>query len=349
MWREAGEPRRAAFVAITLAGQQQALGNVAAARGWLGRGARLLDGEGPCLERGYLAVALAACDVHDLHALQRDTELALELARRHGDTDLETRALADSGLAMVALGHVAEGIARLDEAMTAVVSGEVRNYAMAGLTCCAMLHACDRINDVERAAEWTRAVTDHARAAFGDPPPNVLLSHCRIAYGAMLVEVGRWDEAEAELRRARDTSRVVVKRAEASGRLAEILVRRGCPAEAEELLRGYEDQHYTVQARARLWLLRDKPGLADAMLLEALRELEGDLPVTLRLQALAPRSCSRRTTSPARRGRRPRRCTLGMCSGDRDWLPPGCWQPVVLPLPPAMTPLAHIWRTPSEC
>lgn len=286
MRRSAGECRRAALIAITLASVHHVAGSDAAARAWLERAGRLLDGEGDCIERGYLAVAIAGCDTRDLGGLLRDTELALALARQHGDTTLEMRALADSGLALVVTGRVPEGMARLEEAMTAVVAGEMGHVGQAGLACCAMLHACDRTDDVERAADWCRAVTDYARAAFGDPPARILLSHCRIAYGSMLVQVGRWDEAEVELRCAVETSRARLKQAEGSGRLAEVLVRRGRLGEAEAVLAGFEDTSFAAPALARLWLQRRETAPAEAVLSAALREVAGDQPMLVRLLAL---------------------------------------------------------------
>lgn len=284
--RAASNRRRGASMAIMLANVHSALGNDVVARGWLARARRLLESEGPCPELGYLAVALSACDVPDVRELERQTAVALDLARRFSDPELEVRALAGSGLALVALGRLDAGFERLDEAMAAVVAGEVHNYVIAGTTCCAMLHACDRVDDVERAAEWTRAVTDYARTRFGDPPPPVLIGHCRIALGALLAETGRWPEAEAELRRAIDTTRVAPKRAEASARLAELCVRQGRLAEARRLLSGFEDSLKAALAVARLQLGLDELELAEGTLRSALRRLEGDLPQRVRFLAL---------------------------------------------------------------
>ena len=57
------------------------------------------------------------CDVDDPAELLAAAELALDRARRFGDVNLETKALADGGLAHVQAGRVAEGMALLDEAM----------------------------------------------------------------------------------------------------------------------------------------------------------------------------------------------------------------------------------------
>ena len=64
-----------------------------------------------------MAVAAMGCDVDDPAELLAEAELALDRARRFGDVNLETKALADAGLAHVQAGRVAEGMALLDEAM----------------------------------------------------------------------------------------------------------------------------------------------------------------------------------------------------------------------------------------
>jgi DNA-binding CsgD family transcriptional regulator len=286
LYRQAGEARRAAFTGILIANIRQNMGDEAAQRAWLSRARRLLEDEGPCLEAGYLSVATSACDVLEIEDLLRQTQHSLAIAREFGDTDLEVRALADGGLALVACGRVRKGLDWLDEAMAAIVAGEVGNYVFAAKSCCAMMHACDRLGDVERASEWTRAVTDYARLRFGDPPPPILLSHCQIAVGSLLAETGHWDEAEVALRRGGEISRAMQKRAEANGRLAELCVRRGRVLEAEELLRGFEDAPSTAFAWARLHLARDDFELADGAIRRGLRQLNEDLPAKLRLLAL---------------------------------------------------------------
>ena len=81
---------------------------------------------------------------------------ALEIARRVGDTDLETLALQDRGRALVALGRVKEGMALIDEAMTAATAGELTPRTT-GRAYCNMLSICERLGDFGRAAEWYEA------------------------------------------------------------------------------------------------------------------------------------------------------------------------------------------------
>ena len=82
-----------------------------ASRGWEQRALRHVEQVGPCVERGYLALALTGCEIHDPRELRERAELALTVAREFGDHDLEVRALGDKGLALVCQGYVDEGFA----------------------------------------------------------------------------------------------------------------------------------------------------------------------------------------------------------------------------------------------
>src|SRR6202165_6352945 len=107
-YKEDGNWARAGAAAMIVAGAHTWTGNQAAVRGWLGRARRILEQAGDCVERGYLEVDRIGCESHAVTALQASADIALEVARRFGDTDLEVRALADSGLALVCQGLVTE-------------------------------------------------------------------------------------------------------------------------------------------------------------------------------------------------------------------------------------------------
>jgi DNA-binding NarL/FixJ family response regulator len=270
--RDAGNPAGAAAAAILIAEVHEWRGDEAGISGWLARARRLVDEAGECVERGYLELARTGCVVPDVVELEASADVAFATARRFGDSDLEVRALADGGLALVSQGRVADGLARLDEAMAAVVAGDVRSYAVAGMSCCAMLHACDRAGDLDRAGHWADAVFRSARNRFGEPPPVVLQSHCRLMYGTILAELGRWDEAEVQFLRTREGTTCLHYRADASARLAELRIRQGRVAEAAELLAGYEDCREAATAQARLSAARGETDIAAATLRRALHE-----------------------------------------------------------------------------
>jgi len=112
-------PRRASMAAVALGRlyfdglEDQVLG-----RGWLTRAVRLLDHEEPCVERGYAVLGLMGTSVASADELEANAAIALDLAHQFSDRDLECKALGDSGLALVSMGRIRDGMARLDEAFT---------------------------------------------------------------------------------------------------------------------------------------------------------------------------------------------------------------------------------------
>ena len=92
----------------------------------------------------------------DLEAALADFDRALELAQRFGDRDTQTLALGGKGRALVKRGEIEQGLALLDEATAAAVSGGVGAYST-GLVYCITISACQDLGDYRRAAEWTEA------------------------------------------------------------------------------------------------------------------------------------------------------------------------------------------------
>src|SRR5260370_18453653 len=111
--REVGDFAAAARASIALAQVEVAGGNGAGARGWLGRAKRLIDESGPCVEEGDYRIAMMGCNVPHVVELEASASRALEVARTFPDTNLEVRALADSGLALLSVCRKAAGLKRL--------------------------------------------------------------------------------------------------------------------------------------------------------------------------------------------------------------------------------------------
>jgi len=277
LYREIGDMAAAARAAIELAQVEATSGNAAGARGWLGRAKRLIDDIGPCVEEGYYRVAMMGCEVPDVVELEANSGKALEIARIFRDTNLEVRALADSGLALISLGRTADGLDRLDEALTAVMSGEVRDFVTCGFTCCAVVSACALLGDIDRLTRLIESLRRVATERFNDYQSPILTSHCHQTYGRMLSEAGRWPEAEVELRRAVEVSLNAGHRASAMATLAELRIHQNRTAEAAVLLRGWEDRLETAPAQAKLHEARDELDLAVSTLRWALREQETNL------------------------------------------------------------------------
>jgi tetratricopeptide (TPR) repeat protein len=270
--------RGAARAAICLGMlQYDALGNESASRGWLSRASRLLDRVGRCLERGYLELALVACNVRDVSALEESAAVALDLAIEFHDPDLEARALADRGLALISQGQLVKGFALLDEAMAPVSAGEIRDPMIGGTILCALLTACERTGELRRAEEWTSACRDFATRRFPGSLP-VLHAHCRLAYGTVLCDAGRWPEAEAEMLDALGPSSTtfIPKLAEVTAALASLRLMQGRIDEAADLLGPFVDRFEVCEPLARLYFERGDLDESAAVISRALHEMVGD-------------------------------------------------------------------------
>ena len=79
--------RRAAALAAAAIGRIyfEGLDNQAAARGWFARGVTLLEGEGDCVERGWVELGLVGCSVTDVTRLAEQAALAVPGAERSID------------------------------------------------------------------------------------------------------------------------------------------------------------------------------------------------------------------------------------------------------------------------
>jgi DNA-binding NarL/FixJ family response regulator len=287
-WREVGETRAAALVAASLADlHSSGFGNRVVGQGWVSRARRLLACEGRCVEQGYVELAVIACETDDAEQLEQATALALELAAEFGDPELEVRALADSGYGLVVQGRLAEGFARLDEAMAALSAGEVHNPATAGKSYCALLSACERTGDVARAEEWTRVIFE----TLPQPPggrPRIMYAHCRMVYGSVLCTAGRWPEGEAALLEVLGPKRTayVAHYAEAAVRLASLRLLQGRVEEAAEMLGPLEHRPDACEPLARLHLLAGELDLAEAVARRGLEGIRHDVLHATKLRSL---------------------------------------------------------------
>ena len=198
---EAGELRRAARCAFWLAFHLGSAGELAQAGGWLARANRLLEHEPPdCAERGLLLLSLAVQHIgeDDNAAAQEVSARAAEIGRHAGDDDLVAFALHVQGRALVRLGRVGEAMAAFDEAMVAVVAGEL-SPVVVGTVYCSMLEGCQEVLEWRRAREWTEALT----AWCGKQPEMVTFSgRCLVHRAEILHLHGAWPEAVEEARRA---------------------------------------------------------------------------------------------------------------------------------------------------
>ncbi len=251
-YADRGDPRRAARCLFWLGFMLLLGGDHAQAAGWLGRAGRLLHDEDECGEQGLLllptVIQHAEGGAHE-EAVATAGRI-IEIGTRSDDAEVLALGLHWKGRALVRHGRVSEGMALLDESMTAVVAAEVAPY-VAGSLYCSMIDTCREIADVRRAHEWTEALT-----AWCDQQPDMFTfsGQCLVHRAEIMQLHGRWPEAVQEAKRACgrfDNSADQYAAGAAWYRLGEIHRVQGAEAQAEE-----------AYARAGQWGHEPQPGLA---------------------------------------------------------------------------------------
>jgi DNA-binding CsgD family transcriptional regulator len=277
-----GDCDRAARVAVWISRQYLISGRSSAASGWLARAERVLEEAPACAGQGWVVVEQArrSASVEDCADGARR---AIELARAHGDDDLEVFALSVLGRAEVAGGRVEEGSRKLEEAMTAASGGRVRNVHTLGEAYCNLIIACTSAGDWERAAEWCRSVDAFAESRG----LTVLFGACRTVHADVLVARGQWSDAEAALEDALDAHRRAypAMATPTLSALALLRIRQGRLAEAEQLLAGRDEHGASLHALAELRLAEGEPRTAAALLERGLSATHGDVTAEARLLA----------------------------------------------------------------
>ena len=246
-------------------------GEMAQGGGWLARGARLVEETGyDGVEPGFLLIpqalqALMGGRPADAFAI---FEQVAAIAERFDDADLRTMGRLGRGQSLIAMVETRRGVALLDEAMTAVISGEVSPIA-SGIVYCAVIEACQSMFDLRRAQEWTGALE---RWWQSQPDMVPFRGNCLVFRAELMRFHGAWGEATDEAERAREwLSRPPPEPAvgEAIYQLAELDRLRGAFEAAEA---GYRE--------AGAWGRLPEPGLA------LLQLAQGDI-------SAAPRSIRR--------------------------------------------------------
>jgi len=271
-------PRRAAMAATMLGRIQfEMFDDKVVGRAWLARALRLLEREEPCVEKGYVLVGLFGAYVDNVDDLEVSASTALDIAHHFQDRNLECKALGDSGLALVSMGRVRDGMARLDEAFTMILGGDCTNPAVINQVACSLISACERCGDVPRAAAWLRFIESSVPAA-GEGPAVHLFAHCWAAFGSLLCHVGRWQDAETALRMALAKGEASYRFLKVTTRatLADLWIYQGRLEEAARLIDETMDRVEIMGPRARLYLAQEKYDLAAAVARQALRQLSGD-------------------------------------------------------------------------
>jgi DNA-binding CsgD family transcriptional regulator len=227
------------------------VGDWAIGSGWITRAQHLLGVAGDSSESGWIALTLGMFE-RDRSLKHRRFEEALEVASTTQDNDLAFSALAYFGASLVHADRVEEGMVRLDEALAAVVGGEVGDIFVVEEIFCQMFAACERAHDVARAEQWLRvgeAIADQRNLP-------AVIAYCRTHFGGVMTAAGRWPEAEAALTdaiRLWALGRRTLK-AGALARLADLRIRQGRLEEAQQLLEGLSLDEESARPLALLLL-----------------------------------------------------------------------------------------------
>ena len=272
---EAGEPRRAALLAMMISGDHGKKGAGAVAGGWLSRAASLLENEPEGVEHGHLALAFGtgAVMMGQLEAAQENLARSRELATRYGDRNLEAMAMVFQGATLVMSGQPSEGLAVLDEVTARAVSGELDPLAT-GMVYCVTIHSCQTVGDCGRAAEWTTQANRWCDRLDVSGFPGA----CRVHRAEIMRLQGNWDSAEQQATQACDELGAYFSLITAAGfhEVGEIRRRRGDFAQAEEAYGKANELGHVTGAQPGLALLRLAQGKVESAAAAIRRALEND-------------------------------------------------------------------------
>ena len=239
----------------------------------MARAERHLEGETEGSEHGFLVLfrGRRAADQGEMEVALNATVAALATGERTGDRDLQALALAMRGSLLVHRGDVREGMALVDEATMAAVSGEL-GLLTTGIVYCLTISSCRDIGDVRRASDWTEAAHRWCERQSVNGFPGV----CRVHRAEIMALRGALAKAEQEVRVACDElMRWDIQYIAAEGyyEIGSIRLRMGDLGSAEEAFRQAHEMGRSPEPGLSLIRLAEgKAGVAHASLRRALAE-----------------------------------------------------------------------------
>ena len=274
-----GAARSACWLGFELLQQ----GARAPASGWFARAERILDDARlDSVVRGYLLVPAAIRQIGqgDAAAGHDTFTRADDIARRFADRNLASIACEGRGRALIRLGRIAEGVALLDEAMVAVVAGDVTPF-VAGDVYCSVLEGCQEIFDIRRSYEWTASL---ARWCSTQPDLVRYRGECLLYRAEVLQLRGHWAEAARD---AEEACGLLLSRPGAGAafyRIGELHRLRGEVVEAEAAYTRANERGRNPQPG--LSLLRAAQGRIDAAAVSIRTALADTRPRAARVRML---------------------------------------------------------------
>ena len=181
----------AARVAMTLLFDTALLAPV---RGWVNRAERLLEGHDETPVHAWLAVArnYERLLSGDFPEARRWARRAIEVGTKHDAAAAAIGRIAEAR-SLILEGEVQQGLALLDEAAVATVSGELDSF-LTGVVYCELVCALQALAQYDLAEEWTQAMERwrHGRTV------GSIHGRCRVHRAEILRLRGSNIEAESE-------------------------------------------------------------------------------------------------------------------------------------------------------
>ncbi len=195
-WGETGYAIRCAF---WLGLMFRNAGEMARSSGWFARGERLLMdiSNQDCPEKKLLLIPQALGELSAGHGAkaQQIFELVVSTGEQFRNTDLITLGRLGLGQAMIQQGEITKGIKLLDETMITIETEEVFPL-LNGIVYCAVIETCRKVWDVERAQEWTAALS---RWCDAQPDLVPFRGECLVRRAEIFQFHGEWHKALEEI------------------------------------------------------------------------------------------------------------------------------------------------------
>jgi DNA-binding CsgD family transcriptional regulator len=190
-----GDEARAARCAFWMGLTLLLRGETGHASGWLARARRLVEGR-DCVEQGYLLLPIGEEHLSEGRpdVAYATAASAAEIGDRFGDADLVACARHLQGRALIQQSQVPAGLVLLDEAMLAVIAGNL-SPVITGLIYCSVIEACQQVYALSRAHEWTSAL---ARWCEQQPQIVAFTGTCLVHRAEIMRFHGAWPDAMAE-------------------------------------------------------------------------------------------------------------------------------------------------------
>ncbi|HSJ27741.1 MAG TPA: adenylate/guanylate cyclase domain-containing protein [Acidimicrobiia bacterium] len=195
-----GNREAAAVVAVRLAVRAFERGSLPVAHGWLSQAERALEGAEESGAHAWVELirtGVSLVPANDPDATVEHADRAIELARVHGEPDVEALATSFKGAALLRRGDVEQGLALIDEATALASSGAIRPKVACDVYC-VTISTCRTLADYRRAGEWI----DVAERWMKRESIPGYTGVCRVHRAELKRLGGAWAEAEQEARDA---------------------------------------------------------------------------------------------------------------------------------------------------